>query len=82
MIQSRRPNDDEQRVEALHALNMLDTPREERYDRLIKRLAKLLEVPIAYLALIFYFQSRGGYKPIELVQESDSGPPPEGSESA
>lgn len=52
MIRPERPADDEQRVEALRSLNLLDTPEEERYDRIVRDLADLLGVSIAYLALM------------------------------
>ena len=52
MSQLERASDDAARVEALRILRLLDTPQEERYDRITRRLAELLAVPIAYIALI------------------------------
>ncbi len=52
MIKPRRPIEDTERVAALHALKVLDTPREERYDRIVRELAERLDVPITYLALL------------------------------
>lgn len=52
MLKPPRPADDRERVKALHSLNILGTAREERYDRVIRRLKDRFEVPIAYLALI------------------------------
>lgn len=46
------PPDEESRVRALHDLEILDTDREHRFDGLVAELAKKLDVPIAYLALI------------------------------
>ena len=52
MIRPQKPKRERERVADLFALNLLDTPPEERYDRLTRELAALLKVPIAYLALI------------------------------
>ena len=52
MIRPQKPKRERERVADLFALNLLDTPPEERYDRLTRELAVLLKVPIAYLALI------------------------------
>lgn len=46
------PADEEQRVAALHALGLLDTPAEERFDRLTRVTAALFDVPIALVSLI------------------------------
>ncbi|MDZ7670907.1 MAG: EAL domain-containing protein [Gammaproteobacteria bacterium] len=40
------------RVEALHALNILDTPEEPRFDRLARLTQRLLHVPIALVSLV------------------------------
>ncbi|HUP41733.1 MAG TPA: tetratricopeptide repeat protein [Thermoanaerobaculia bacterium] len=52
MIEITKPEDELDRLAALDALGKLDTPAEERYDRLTRKVAELLRVPIAYLALI------------------------------
>jgi signal transduction histidine kinase/DNA-binding response OmpR family regulator/HPt (histidine-containing phosphotransfer) domain-containing protein len=41
-----------QRIQALHDLNLLDTPAEERFDRITRIAARLLNVPIAYISLV------------------------------
>jgi phosphoribosyl 1,2-cyclic phosphodiesterase len=46
------PADEEQRLAALHALGLLDTPAEERFDRLTRVTAALFDVPIALVSLI------------------------------
>ena len=46
------PPDEEQRLVALHALGLLDTPAEERFDRLTRVTAALFDVPIALVSLI------------------------------
>ena len=46
------PPDEEQRLAALHALGLLDTPAEERFDRLTRVTAALFDVPIALVSLV------------------------------
>ena len=45
------PND-ENRVASLHALKVLDTPAEERFDRLTRIASQLFDVPIALVSLV------------------------------
>lgn len=44
--------DDAERLAALHALDLLDTPPEERFDRITRLLTLALQVPRAYLTLV------------------------------
>jgi phosphoribosyl 1,2-cyclic phosphodiesterase len=46
------PPDEIQRLAALHALGLLDTPAEERFDRLTRVAAALFDVPIALVSLV------------------------------
>src|SRR5258706_11951083 len=46
------PADEQARLQALYALNMLDTPAEERFDRITRTAARLMNVPMATLSLI------------------------------
>ena len=41
-----------QRVEALHALNVLDAPREQRYDRIVRLAQRVFDVPMVAVNLI------------------------------
>ncbi|GGG52191.1 hypothetical protein GCM10011374_13660 [Kocuria dechangensis] len=41
-----------ERVEALHSLHVLDTPREERYDRIVRLARHVFDVPMAAINLI------------------------------
>jgi len=43
---------EETRLQALASLNMLDTPREERFDRLVRLTRKMFDVPTAVVSLI------------------------------
>jgi GAF domain-containing protein len=59
------PLDEERRLAALHALGVLDTPPEERFDRLTRLAAALFEVPVALVSLVDrdrqWFKSRHGF---------------------
>lgn len=44
--------DEDARLRALHALNLLDTPPEERFDRVVRFAAEQLDMPIALMTLI------------------------------
>ncbi|MET0181041.1 MAG: GAF domain-containing protein, partial [Novosphingobium sp.] len=46
------PPDEAERLAALHALGLLDTPAEERFDRLTRVAAALFNVPIALVSLV------------------------------
>ncbi|MET0178919.1 MAG: MBL fold metallo-hydrolase [Novosphingobium sp.] len=46
------PPDEAERLAALHALGLLDTPAEERFDRLTRVAAALFDVPIALVSLV------------------------------
>ena len=53
-----------QRLEALHALNLMDTGPEERFDRITRLAARVLNVPMACVVLVDdrrgFFKSRYG----------------------
>jgi len=44
--------DEQDRLADLQALKLLDTPREQRFDRIVRLAADVLDAPIAYIALI------------------------------
>ncbi|WP_089717817.1 GAF domain-containing protein [Candidatus Entotheonella palauensis] len=46
------PEHEAQRILALHALKLLDTPAEERFDRITRLATKHFEVPIALISLV------------------------------
>ena len=58
------PQPDAARVRALHELQLLDTPPEERFDRITRLACRLLGVPISLVALVDaerqWFKSRVG----------------------
>ena len=61
------------RLEALHALRLLDTPPEPRFDRLTRLAASLFDVPTALISLIDtdrqWFKSRYGMDQCETPRE-------------
>jgi phosphoribosyl 1,2-cyclic phosphodiesterase len=46
------PMDEDARIEALHALAILDTPAEERFDRHTRLAAALFRVPVSLISLV------------------------------
>lgn len=46
------PNNEEERIEAVHRLAILDTEPEERFDSLTKEAVKKLNVPISAVAIL------------------------------
>jgi len=64
------PANEAQRLEAVRALNLLDTSPEERFDRITRLAARLLNVPMACLVLVdekrLFFKSRYGSDHVEM----------------
>lgn len=58
------PEDEAQRLKALHELKLLDTTPEERFDRITRIAARIFDVPIALITLVDadrqWFKSRFG----------------------
>ena len=52
MIEPDLPPDEAARLDALRALRILDTPPEQRFDRITSLAARLLRVPWAYISLV------------------------------
>ncbi len=52
MIPAPIAADEQDRLADLAALRLLDTPREERFDRIVRLAAEVLNVPIAFIALV------------------------------
>jgi len=68
------PENEAQRLEALRALKLLDTPPEERFDRITRLAARILGVPIALIALIDekrqFLKSCYGLRMTETIRET------------
>jgi class 3 adenylate cyclase len=58
------PSDETLRLQALHSLRMLDTPGEERFDRIVRLVTQCFETPLAAVSLVDadrqWFKSRVG----------------------
>ena len=52
MAQHQLPPDEPARLKALYDLGILDTPDEERFDRITRLAARLFDVPIALVSLV------------------------------
>ncbi len=46
------PIDEDRRVDSLHRLNLLDTPAEERFDRVTRLARRVLDVPVVTIGLV------------------------------
>ncbi len=73
MIVPQPPLSESQRLAALHALHILDTPPEERFDRITRLATDLFAVPIAYISLVdghrLWFKSRQGLELTETPRD-------------
>jgi len=52
MIAAPLPANERERLTELYALQILDTPREDRFDSIVRLTRHLFRVPIAYIALV------------------------------
>jgi PAS domain S-box-containing protein len=63
------PDQEAHRLQVLSSLNILDTPAEERFDRITRLASRLFEVPIALVTLVDaerqWFKSRHGFEPVQ-----------------
>jgi phosphoribosyl 1,2-cyclic phosphodiesterase/DNA-binding response OmpR family regulator len=68
------PLDEEQRLAALHGLRILDTPPEERFDRITRLAASSFQVPMALVSLVDrerqWFKSTVGLDVAETSRET------------
>ncbi len=73
MLAAPHPPDEQERLEALYALRLLDTPREERFDAVTELTAKVFDVPIAFVSLIDrdrqWFKAKVGFGLCESARE-------------
>ncbi len=67
------PVNENERLESLRVLNILDTPHEERYDRITRLVAKFFQVPVAYVSLVDrnrqWFKSKQGFDICETPRD-------------
>jgi phosphoserine phosphatase RsbU/P len=69
MIAAPLPVDEAERLAELQALEILDTPSESRFDRIVELAARVFHTPIAYIAMVDsnrqWFKSRCGLEASE-----------------
>ncbi|GEM_PF-6519909 len=74
MLDLSFPPNENQRIAALQSLQILDTPPEERFDRITRIASRLFNVPIALISLVdsdrLWFKSRRG---LSIRESSRSG---------
>ncbi len=74
MIPAPIPADDEQRLRALREMLILDTPPEERFDRVVRFAADEFDMPIVLVSLVDakrqWFKARVGLDVCETDRES------------
>jgi len=67
------PDNESSRLDTLHALNILDTSHEERFDRLTRLAKRVLGVPIALVSLVDtnrqWFKSKQGLEATETPRD-------------
>lgn len=73
MIPAPSPPDEAQRLHALRALLILDTPPEERFDRIVSFAADEFDMPIVLVSLVDrdrqWFKARVGLEACETARE-------------
>ncbi len=73
MLPAPIPDDDAQRLKVLHELLILDTPPEERFDRIVAFAAQEFDVPIALVSLVDrnrqWFKARVGLPVCETSRD-------------
>ena len=73
MIPAPLPANESARLSDLQALQLLDTPAEERFDSIVRLAMQLFDVPIAYVALIDgerqWFKARCGLAVTETLRD-------------
>ena len=52
MKKAEIPEDEELRLNALQSLKILDTPPEERFDRIVRMARRMFDVPVAFISFI------------------------------
>jgi GAF domain-containing protein len=74
MIAAPIPPDDDERLQALHALLILDTPPEARFDRIVQFAATEFDMPIVLVSLVDksrqWFKARVGLDVCETDREN------------
>jgi hypothetical protein len=70
MIEATLPENEPQRLAALHHARLLDTPLEERFERITRLVCRLLGVPISTITLVD--ETRQWFKSVQGLIASES----------
>jgi len=70
MIEARKPENEEERVSYLRELQILDTPLEERFERITRIVCRSLDVPISAISLVD--EERQWFKSIQGIDASET----------
>jgi len=69
MQEPKIPSDETERLATLHSLNILDTPRDDRFDRYTRISARIFDIPISVISLVDrhrqWFKSTEGFDATE-----------------
>lgn len=69
-----RPDDENERLKSLQHLRVLDTSREERFDRITRLASRIFDVPVATIGFIdaerLWFKSSHGFALREVARDS------------
>jgi len=67
------PHNEDVRLKALRNLHILDTPPEDRFDRIVRLAARVFDVPISYISMVDanrqWFKSRHGVEATETPRD-------------
>lgn len=73
MREAKRPENEPERLATLRSLNILDTPRDDRFDRFTRLAARIFDIPIALISLVDenrqWFKSVEGFEGTETPRE-------------
>ncbi|MBE9204634.1 diguanylate cyclase [Synechocystis salina LEGE 06099] len=69
-MEAKLPQNEEQRLTVLRQLNILDTPIEERFERITRMVCRSLKVPIAAVSMVD--ESRQWFKSIQGLSASET----------
>jgi diguanylate cyclase (GGDEF)-like protein len=69
-----RPDDESERLKSLHHLRVLDTSREERFDRITRLACRVFDVPVSTIGFVdadrLWFKSSNGLALREVARDS------------
>lgn len=70
MIEARKPSNEDQRISFLREMQILDTPLEERFERITRIVCRSLDVPISAISLVD--EERQWFKSIQGIDVSET----------